>query len=95
MSYGITQQNPHGKMSMPVVRKRTAYAVATTPGAIELELIVKMMDGKLIYHPDTMSWMAAFPTSSGRIASVRIEDGTPLDEAKQILAHAYSEHASV
>lgn len=78
-----------------LIRKRTKYAKATIPGAIELELIVKMMGGVMLYLPDSMQWSVTFPVPSGQVVQVRIDEGTPLDDAKQILATAYSEYGSV
>jgi hypothetical protein len=79
----------------PIVRKRTAYAKATVPGAKELELIVKMIGGVMLYLPDSMQWSITFPIQNGRVVQLRIDEGTPLEEAKAAVALAYSEHTSV
>jgi hypothetical protein len=80
---------------MTLIRKSTDYAKATVPGAKELELIVKMIGGVMRYLPDSMQWSITIPTQDGRVAQLRIDEGTPLEEAKATVAQAYSEHTSV
>lgn len=77
-----------------LVRKRTAYAMATVPGAKDFELIVKMLGGVMLYLPDSLQWSVTFPVPDGRTVQLRIDEGTPLEDAKNILSQAYSEHTS-
>ncbi len=70
------------------IRKRTAYALATSDAAQHLALIVKMMDGAMHYFPDTMQWLVSFP-AAGKVVQVRIDEGLPLEDATGILRAAY------
>lgn len=63
--------------------------MAVSPGAADLESYAKLLGGNMIYLGDQCAWIVSFPVSGGRAAQVRIDEGTPLSEAIEILADAY------
>lgn len=66
--------------------------MAVSPFAAELETYAKMIGGTMIYIAEHLSWTITFPTPSGKVAVIRIDEGTPLDDAVAALATAYQEN---
>jgi hypothetical protein len=50
-----------------------------------------MIGGNMIYIAEHQSWTITFPTPDGKAAMIRIDEGTPLDDAVAALATAYQE----
>lgn len=65
--------------------------MAVSPFAAELETYAKLIGGNMIYIPEHMSWTITFPVPDGKTQQIRIDEGTPLDDAVRALATAYEE----